>query len=343
MQKVYGPYARGNGWRVFIASGPGQQAPRESFAFSDEGEATAFAAAARKKAGCSTIESSMLDWFEWLRLEKQTRQSTIVTYRFRLNGLLAGVLDCQPHELTAAKAAALYLKYQEGRAADTHQGALAAVKAYFEYLRKHTKAIEVNPWADIDPRGRKNKRKPQHRIDDAVKLYEHLSGLAMDSDGALGVLIALVLGFRAHEVVGITKGDLDAGGTVLWAARSHEGKTSTATRPLKVPEVLRGPLMKRAELRSGRLLPYRPGWVRDNAKKLCTAAGVPMVGAQALRGTNATLALEAGLAPELVARSLGHTNSKITKASYALDGAGRSQQVDTVMGRLLERLSSLEE
>src|SRR5690606_31225512 len=134
----------------------------------------------------------------------------------------------------------------------------------------------------------------------------------IEDDRNLAVLVALVLGLRAHEVVGISATDLDDGGTVVHIAKS---KTDAGVRPLVLPEVLRQPLARIAELRSGPLFPYKPGWVRDNTKRACRAAGVDEVCAQALRGMNATMALEAGTAPEVVARSLGHTSPAMTKAA----------------------------
>ena len=49
-------------------------------------------------------------------------------------------------------------------------------------------------------------------------------------------------------------------------------------------------------------------------------AGVPRVTAHGLRGLGSTLALVSGEDPEVVARSLGHTNSKITLDVYAAPG-----------------------
>jgi hypothetical protein len=48
----------------------------------------------------------------------------------------------------------------------------------------------------------------------------------------------------------------------------------------------------------------------------------------------ATATLESGLDPAAVARSLGHTNVRITKAAYAAQGAGHSAHVDQVASKL---------
>jgi integrase len=335
MERVYGPYERGGRYRIVIVDGPGRDARRRDLWFESEQEASDAVRRARKQTELKSVGEALEDWLTDLQAAGEAKASTCKTYRYRLEGLLAPVSNQALKELTPNRAAQLYARYQTKRAPDTHQGALAEVKQLFEWARKR-KLIATNPWADVEPRGRKNKRRVQHRYDDAVKLYQYLVPRAAEDDDACAVLVALVLGFRAHEVVGIAPRDLDGGGTLLWAAGTFDGKTRNATRPLKLPEVLRAPLVKRAELRSERLFPYRPAWVRDATKRCCDAAGVPVVCAQALRGLNATLALEAGMAPELVARSLGHGSAQITKAAYALPGSGRSAEVEALLARIAE-------
>jgi integrase len=330
MEKVYGPYPFRGRWRVVIADGPGRDARRTAVTYSSFEEAQDASNKLRSKASELDVEG-LLDLYEKHLASNGTKPSTLVTARFRLRGLLKSCLGTPVKDIKTSKAEILYRRYAEGRAPDTHHGALMLAKACFEWGRKR-KHISSNPWLDIDPIGRKRRRKAQLRLDEARRLTQHLVGLADTDDGALGVLLALVLGLRAHEVVGIEKRDLDDGGKVLHVAKS---KTHAGERPVVLPSMVRDPLLKRAQLRSGKLLPYQRGWVRDNAKRFCRAAGVPEVCAQALRGTNATFAMEAGMAPELVARSLGHTSSAVTKASYALHGAGRSVAV----GRIVDRLA----
>jgi integrase len=264
-----------------------------------------------------------------------TEQSTLVTHGYRLRGLLRPVLSKLLKDVSPEKAQAMYTEYCSGHAADTHQGALSVTSAMFKWARK-SRVIIANPFDDVEKVGKKRRRKNQLRIDEGRKLTTWLLQRIDTSDGALGVLIALVLGLRPNEVVRITARDIDDGGKVLIIPKS---KTEAGERTVALPAILRGPLMRRAQMRSEQLLPYRPGWVRENTKRACRAAGVPVVCAQALRGCNATYAMNAGMAPEAVASSLGHTSATMTRTAYAVPGAGENAR----LGRVEERIVSLEQ
>lgn len=334
MERAFGPYTARNKWRIVVAVGVGATASRRTLVFESRAEAQAAVDAIRAQANVKTVEAVMEDFLVYRR-SAGTKGRTLVTHEYRLRGLLGPALGTAVHKLRPERAQELYTAYCEGRAPDTHHGSLSVAKAMFEFARKR-KLVGANPWTDIEPVGRKRRRKAQLRIDEARKLTAWLVAHAATDDRALGVLIALVLGLRAHEVVGIVARDLDDGGRVLHVAKS---KTHAGERPVVLPEIVGGPLRSRAALRQ-RLLPYQPGWVRDAARWACALAGVPRMSAQALRGANATLALEAGAAPEVVARSLGHTSPTMTRAAYALPGSGRSIAVQQIQDRLLYTTAS---
>ena len=110
---------------------------------------------------------------------------------------------------------------------------------------------------------------------------------------------------------------------VFCGCRSARPKTPSAG--FKVPEVLRQILLKHAAGKSPEspLLgpPGEPMHKRFIVKyrlpRLCAEAGVPQVCAHSLRGLNATLALEAGAAPQSVAAALGHSSFAMTAKHYA--------------------------
>lgn len=56
--------------------------------------------------------------------------------------------------------------------------------------------------------------------------------------------------------------------------------------------------------------------------KICEEAGVPRVCPHSLRGLNATLALEAGVAPHSVAAALGHSSFAMAARHYAAPNTG---------------------
>lgn len=260
--------------------------------------------------------------------EQGAKESTLKTAEYRLVGLLRPVQALPVRDLTTARCASLYRTYAATRRPDTHQGALALAKAMGDWWKKH-KLVGVNPWAEVEPTGKKSHGKPQLRIDEARKLAIWALSQPAHEDGPCAVLVALLLGLRASEVVGIDSRDVDDNGRVLWVAKS---KTKAGVRPLVVPEVLRPCLARRAK--GGLLFPYNRRWVLDQTKRACRAAGVPVVSAHGLRGTHATLALEAGASPTMVADSIGHESIGTTLQSYAAKGSGRSAQVERVGERI---------
>ena len=98
-----------------------------------------------------------------------------------------------------------------------------------------------------------------------------------------------------------------------------------------MPEFLRPWLLalaRRKGAQGGELLfggdargrPHQRGWPLYWARKICDAAGVPVVSAHSMRGLHSTLAIQAGATSHLVAGALGHGSDSITKASYMAPG-----------------------
>jgi len=53
-----------------------------------------------------------------------------------------------------------------------------------------------------------------------------------------------------------------------------------------------------------------------------------------MRGLHATLAIQAGASPDLVARSLGHESASMTLSAYAAPGSAAQAQQNTVLAAL---------
>jgi integrase len=328
MERIYGPSADRDKWRVTIRRGIGKSSTRRSFIFALRADAAKFAAEARRQAGAKGCEVALAEYLDHLRAAG-VRPSSVATTRMRLERFLDDVATVALPAITVARAGELYAAYTEGRAAATHHGALKQVKAFFEWARKR-KYVVQNPFADVEAVGRKNRRKVQLRIDETTRLYAWAVEHAIERDEALAVLLGLVMGIRASEIVNIAARDIDDGGRVLWIAQS---KTDAGVRALQVPPELAAPLAVRAQ--RGRVLPYTRWWVRDAVRRACFEVGVPVVCAHALRGSNATIALEAGAAPMVVARSLGHADGgRTARDAYALPGSGSSAHVAAVAEKL---------
>ena len=55
-------------------------------------------------------------------------------------------------------------------------------------------------------------------------------------------------------------------------------------------------------------------------RRICKAAGVPIISVHGLRGTWATLTTDAGVSGHVIARELGHTSYATTMAHYTKKG-----------------------
>ena len=129
--------------------------------------------------------------------------------------------------------------------------------------------IRQNPLAGVKPIGKRRRGKAQLRINETRRLVAHAilqacwsdeeagtPNLRFNREGALAVLVALLMGMRAGEVVMIEKRDLDDGGKLLWISDS---KTEAGKRTLRVPAVLQHLLRQQARrARGDRLWPVGP-------------------------------------------------------------------------------------
>jgi integrase len=117
---------------------------------------------------------------------------------------------------------------------------------------------------------------------------------------------------------------------VLWIPDS---KTEAGKRTVKVPAVLQPHL--RALCRDKLPLALLFGehdrdWPRHWVKRICRLAKLPEVCAHSMRGLHATLAIEAGASPDVVARSLGHESAAMTLSAYAAPGSAESATANRV-------------
>ena len=203
--------------------------------------------------------------------------------------------------------------------------------------------IGQNPLAAVKGVGKRRHGKPQLCIDEARKLRALCHELAAaGEDGPVAVLMGLLMGMRAGEIVSRTARDLDDGGRILWIPDS---KTEAGKRTVEVPDELQPYLLARCEGKPHSALIFpakRRGkhwrdWVAEETRRLCKLADIPVVCAHSLRGFVATVAIQAGGAPHLVAAALGHVSPTTTLQSYALPGSAQHAQ----QRRALDRLGSL--
>lgn len=196
--------------------------------------------------------------------------------------------------------------------------------------------IRANPFQDIKPIGQRSRGKEQLTNDETARWSnEALRQAAQGSDRALAAYMTLILGLRPGEVVVRTVRDVDDGGKRL---RIRRAKTRAGDRDVTIPEVLQ-PLIAAqcrdkppeallfvAVARDGSPKPHPVGWIRDQVRRICKQTGVPLVCAHSMRGKHADLSVAAGLSPDVVASSVGHTSSQVTMRHYAKPATLREVQ-----------------
>lgn len=180
-------------------------------------------------------------------------------------------------------------------------------------------------------------------VDESRKLQAKCHELGSRDPGAVITLGYLLLGERASELVSCDVRHLDDGGALLWLPGT---KADAARRRLIVPHELRPMPLALAADRPGhqplflsvasRRWPAGRRWTRTmayyHARRLCRAAGVPELGPQGLRRTQATIATEAGETGLAVARHLGHTIGEapaVTRRAYV----GRAAATQAAVAR----------
>jgi len=298
----------------------------ESFQTEDQAQ-KAVKAARRRLPGLNRMEEVIQKYEEYLIAKGNKRKSyRESTRRMRLwhPDSYQPVADVTPGQLSR-----FYQKRQKEVSADSHRNELAEVKTFWRWCVKHA-YVTRSPAEDIEPVGRRRKGKAQLRLSEAVQLHTVACDLAARGDeGALAVLAVLMLGLRSSEIRMRKVRDVDVSGDIvlLWI---EDGKTDAATRHMELPEPLDKLLVRQAEgkEREGWLFPaesasgHRGGtWLRKNVRRICEAAGVPVVCVHGLRGTWATLATDACVSAHVVARELGHTNPEVTRQHYTKAGA----------------------
>lgn len=321
--QIFGPYPHGQRFRCVLFDGHKR---RPLPAFPTEDAARRFGQSTLRQLIAATpvsIEEARERYREHLALT--CRPASIATVLFRLKSLLPDPSSAL-QALTPAKCQALYLALAKRQKADTHRNALATAKTFGRWLVEQ-KLIRENPFEPIKPVGVRSRGKEQLTNDEAKRWSdEALRHAEAGSDGALAAYMTLLLGMRAGEIIMRTVRDVDDGGKRL---RIRRAKTRAGDRDILIPEVLRpliaarchgkapDALLFESHFEDGEPTPYKVPWVRDNVRRICKKAGVPIVCAHSMRGKHSDLSVRAGVTPDVVAESVGHTSSKVTMDHYA--------------------------
>ena len=123
---------------------------------------------------------------------------------------------------------------------------------------------------------------------------------------------------RASEIADRLVRDIDDEGRVLIIPQA---KTRAGVRRLRIPEALHSLIAELLKGKSPTDRLFGPEanrfWLRHAVRRVCRIAKTPVVGPHGLRGTHATLAVEAGVTGDVVAAALGHESFAVTANHYA--------------------------
>lgn len=309
--RVNGPYQHRRKWRLVVVDSDGTRDVRSFDNRKDAEEA----AEAFQRLYCgraiTTIEEALAEYERSQRGRKKPQSITTTMYRLSAFFAGKGALRCDRVSGMDAR----YAELTETWAVATHRTALSEARAFGAWLVER-RYCQTSPMDGVKAVGRIRHGKAQLRIDESRRWLAAALELAPKYTGAVAAMCGLLLGLRASEIVGRTVRDLDDDGRVLWI---DETKTEAGKRRVAVPEILRPWLVRLTvdKLPTALLFGRTRFWVRRWALRICEEAGVPPVCAHGLRGTHASLAIEAGASPDLVARSLGHASSAVTLEAYA--------------------------
>jgi integrase len=324
--RVLGPYAFRDQWRCAIRNGQ-----RKTYLSPENTPARALAVAERFVSELTASQpvtiSAAIDRYQQYLKDKGNKPASYEITPLRLRRFFGSMLGAPLFSLTERRCQALYDGLRKQTSART--GKPLSVDTHRAYLAD---ARSFGRWAV--------KGKPQLRHDEAHVWLNHGEALAQQGEtGAVAAMMTLLMGLRCSEVVGRVVRDLDLGGTVLWIPDS---KTEAGKRKVKVPAMLQPHLraLCRDKLPLASLFgEHDRDWPRHWVKRICALAKVPEVCAHSMRGLHATLAIEAGASPDVVARSLGHESATMTLSAYAAPGSAESANADRLHELLAKRPS----
>jgi integrase len=228
-------------------------------------------------------------------------------------------------------------RMKKAPAIDTQLNTLHETRTFMRWCRKQGWCKTAEPFAEIEVVGQRTKGKDQlDRLDDARRWLGIALQVGVAGDvAATAAATALLMGMRASEVTDRLVRDIDDDGRVLVIPHA---KTRAGVRRLRIPDVLQ-PLL--AGLGTGKEPTERlfgpeanRYWLRLAVRRICRVAETPIVGPHGLRGTHATLAVQAGMTGDAVAASLGHESFAITASSYAKPEAVASARTHQIEANL---------
>ncbi len=337
--RYLGPYQFRGQWRCQLVNGASrtwmtpEKTPERSIAIAER------VVAAYLAQQPMTVGKALEAYGEYKLIVRANKPASVTTTLHRLRRFFSEP-GIAVYQLTHQRCAGYYQKLVATQKPDTHRNTLAEAGTFCRWLIKR-RNLKLNPIEGIEGVGRKRKGKPQLRYDEARKWWAKAEELANEGHaGAVAAMMTLVMALRASEITSRTVRDIDNGGRLLWIP---EAKTPAGKRQVKVPEKLRPYLLRLSSAKPSTAFiftgkhgaPHERAWPRKWVQKICKLAKVPEVCAHSMRGLHASLAIQAGTSPDVVAGVMGHESPAITMSNYAVPGSAEAARADRATSALL--------
>ena len=336
---VYRRRTKSGGWSswyavVDVARDPDGRRRQTTKSFSTRAEAYAWLAEidARTSVEGPTLGQWLTNWQDRLG---HLRESTVLSYRGHVGNYLVPLLGDMPlAEVGAGEVEALHEMLAAAGISTALARRIHATLSTALTDAEHEGLIAQNPCAKV--------RQPRcQRYEPAVWSAAQASlFLERTSGGELAALwrLALLLGMRRGELLGLRWRDVDAGTVTVRTTRTLVGdqmvegppKSARSRRVLPLDPRTVALLARRgrqhalsgASGREGHVFtdpdgqPLHPAWVSRRFAEIVHRLGLPAIRFHDLRHTSASLGLAAGESLKAVSARLGHSSIVVTADTY---------------------------
>lgn len=329
---------------------------------------------AQRGADAGTARGTLDDYtFHWLRFIKAwtIKPKTLSDYEHRYRKHISPVLGSRRLE-TITRSDIYRLRaamLTSGYSTPTVNGALQVLKAVLKDA-ENDGVIRQSPARDLKklrkPTAEKTQVQTPYSPEEAIRLF----AACKDDQIGTSVALAMILGLRRGEILGLKWKDIDLDQGTLSVVRTlqevteydddgrgrtslMEGstKTSSSVRTIKLSEpILRLLRYRILDFQIGKIFQedhwvvgdldgnaLTPKLLAKGYKKLVADAGLRRIRFHDLRHTSAHLGLIAGARLESVSQSLGHSRVDTTKLIYArsVEALGRefSEKIGTIFSK----------
>ena len=261
-------------------------------------------------------------------------------YHFNWKALQPVFAHLKPHEISADDCRAYARqRFADGRAASTVHTELIRLRGALQWGAKR-RIIATAPyvWAP-------SPSQPRQRVLSEVEIADLLDG-CIEPHVRLFVIIAVCTGGRHSAILELTwdRIDFEAGTIDLKAPRRIEPMSQRHQKGralVAMNNLVRAALSEAREAAIGfHVVEWRGqkvASIKGGLRKAVVRAGIEGVTAHTLRHTAATMAWNAGIDPERIARLLGHKDVRTTRSTYAHPDAAFTAPAANVLNLSLVR------